>query len=100
MTTPPSATSTTSPPRSRGSRSPPNPAGCPATTAASTGLLGQSTAGAPDHPVVEYVDGLENPSEAFHNIAAWLVRDGLTDEEIIKVLGGNALRALAEIWPA
>ena len=64
------------------------------------GLLGQSTAGAPDHPVVEYVDGLENPSEAFHNIAAWLVRDGLTDEEIIKVLGGNALRALAEIWPA
>jgi hypothetical protein len=43
---------------------------------------------------------LENPSEAFHNIAAWLVRDGLTDEEITKVLGGNAVRALAQIWPA
>jgi membrane dipeptidase len=64
------------------------------------GLLGHSASAGPEHPVVEYVDGLENPSEAFHNIAAWLVRDGLGDEEIIKVLGGNALRALAGIWPA
>jgi membrane dipeptidase len=64
------------------------------------GLLGHQASAGPDHPVVEYVDGLENPSEAFHNIAAWLVRDGLSDEEIIKVLGGNALRALADIWPA
>src|SRR6202035_2198550 len=63
------------------------------------GLLGHPASARPDHPVVEYVDGLENPSEAFHNIAAWLVRDGLTDEEIIKVLGGNVLRALAAIWP-
>jgi membrane dipeptidase len=64
------------------------------------GLLGHPASAGPDHPMVEYVDGLENPSEAFHNIAAWLVRDGLTDEEIMKVLGGNALRALAAIWPA
>jgi membrane dipeptidase len=64
------------------------------------GLLGHPASAGPDHPVVEYVDGLENPSEAFHNIAAWLVRDGLSDEEIIKVLGGNVLRALADIWPA
>jgi membrane dipeptidase len=64
------------------------------------GLLGHPASGGPQHPVVEYVDGLENPSEAFHNIAAWLVRDGLSDEEIMKVLGGNALRALAAIWPA
>ena len=64
------------------------------------GLLGHSASAGPQHPVVEYVDGLENPSEAFHNIAAWLVRDGLSDEDIIKVLGGNTLRALAGIWPA
>jgi membrane dipeptidase len=64
------------------------------------GLLGHPASAGPEHPVVEYVDGLENPSEAFHNIAAWLVRDGLSDEEIMKVLGGNVLRALAGIWPA
>jgi membrane dipeptidase len=64
------------------------------------GLLGHPASAGPQHPVVDYVDGLENPSEAFHNIAAWLVRDGLSDEEIIKVLGGNVLRALADIWPA
>jgi membrane dipeptidase len=63
-------------------------------------LLGHAASAGPEHPVVEYVDGLENPSECFHNIAAWLVRDGLSDEEIVKVLGGNTLRALAAIWPA
>jgi membrane dipeptidase len=47
---------------------------------------------------VAYVDGLENPSESFHNIAAWLVHNGFTDEEITKVLGTNILRALGEIW--
>ena len=45
-----------------------------------------------------WVDGLENPAESFHNIAAWLVQDGFTDEEIGKVLGGNILRALEAIW--
>ena len=43
---------------------------------------------------VPWVDGLENPAESFHNIAAWLVQEGFTDEEIAKVLGGNILRAL------
>jgi membrane dipeptidase len=54
--------------------------------------------GAPVPDRVPYVDGLENPTENFHNIAAWLVRDGFTDEEIAKVLGGNVLRALRAIW--
>lgn len=61
-------------------------------------LLGHSVTAGPEHPQVEYVDGLENPSENFHNIAAWLVRDGLSDGEIVDVLGGNVLRALAAIW--
>jgi membrane dipeptidase len=54
--------------------------------------------GAPVPDRVPYVDGLENPTENFHNIAAWLVRDGFTDEEIGKVLGGNVLRALRATW--
>ena len=63
------------------------------------GLLGQAPRpGAPVPERVPYVEGLENPTENFHNIAAWLVRDGFTDEEIVKVLGGNVLRALRAIW--
>lgn len=47
---------------------------------------------------VDYVDGLENPGECFHNIAGWLVRRGWSDEDIEKVIGGNALHVLGEIW--
>jgi membrane dipeptidase len=54
--------------------------------------------GAPVPERVPWVDGLENPAESFHNIAAWLVQEGFTDEEIAKVLGGNILRALEAIW--
>jgi membrane dipeptidase len=46
---------------------------------------------------VEYVEGLENPSE-FPNVIRWLVGHGYSDEQIAKVVGGNALRALAEVW--
>ena len=52
----------------------------------------------PPHDRVGYVDGLENPTECFHNLAACLVRDGHSDEEIAKVLGGNIMRALGDIW--
>jgi membrane dipeptidase len=54
--------------------------------------------GGPVPTRVPWVDGLENPTENFHNIAAWLVQEGFTDEEIGKVLGGNILRALDAIW--
>ena len=50
------------------------------------------------HPRVEYVDGLENPAENFWNITAWLVEHGYSDEDIVKVLGGNAMRVLAQVW--
>jgi membrane dipeptidase len=48
---------------------------------------------------VEYVDGIENPAEAFINIVSWLVVHGYTDDEITKVIGGNALRLFGEVWP-
>jgi len=44
------------------------------------------------------VKGLENPTEAWQNIPRWLVKEGYDDEEIQKVLGGNILRALEEVW--
>ena len=46
----------------------------------------------------EYVDGLENPTEAWQNIPRWLVANGYSDEEIHKVLGGNVLDALEQVW--
>ena len=47
---------------------------------------------------VEYVKGVENPTEAFDNIPRWLVKHGYSDEQIAKVLGGNAIRVLREVW--
>jgi len=41
---------------------------------------------------------MENPTEAWHNIVRWLVREGYTDEEIRKVTGGNTLRVLETVW--
>ncbi|HEY3651112.1 MAG TPA: membrane dipeptidase [Streptosporangiaceae bacterium] len=49
-----------------------------------------------DH--VAYVDGLENPSENYHNIVGWLVKHGYSDGDIQTVIGGNILRALEKIW--
>jgi len=47
---------------------------------------------------VPYVEGLENPSEAFANIVRWLVKHDYSDEDIVKAIGGNALRVLSDIW--
>jgi len=52
----------------------------------------------PEYPKMPYVAGLENPTECFHNIVGWLVKHGFSDEDIIKVTGGNALRVLEQIW--
>ena len=51
-----------------------------------------------DFPPVEFVKGLENPSETFPNIVRWLVVHGYPDDEIAKVIGGNAQRVLGQIW--
>jgi membrane dipeptidase len=47
---------------------------------------------------VTHVRGLENPTEAFDNIIRWLVKNGYSDDDIGKVIGGNALRVLEEVW--
>ena len=60
--------------------------------------IGAEAVGGPAFDKVEYVDGLENPTENFANICGRLVADGFSDEEISKALGGNILRALGEIW--
>jgi membrane dipeptidase len=50
-----------------------------------------------EHERVEYVQGLESPTE-YPNIVRWLVANGYDDEEVAKVMGGNVLRALREVW--
>ena len=52
----------------------------------------------PGYEEVEYVRGLENPTEGSHNILRWLVKHGYSAEDIGKVVGGNALRLFAEVW--
>ncbi len=51
-----------------------------------------------DYEEVEYVKGLENPTEASKNVLRWLIRENYSDEEIIKVMGGNVMRVLKEVW--
>jgi membrane dipeptidase len=46
---------------------------------------------------VPYVRGLENPSE-FPNIVRWLVKNGYSENEIAKAIGGNTLRVLRKVW--
>jgi membrane dipeptidase len=59
--------------------------------------LGASKGTTP-YPQVEYVDGVENPAEAFPNIVRWMVTHGYSDDEIGKAVGGNIMRVLDEVW--
>jgi membrane dipeptidase len=44
-----------------------------------------------------YVKGLENPNE-FINIPRWMIKNGYSDNEIIKIIGLNALKLLEKVW--
>ncbi|HSG07976.1 MAG TPA: membrane dipeptidase [Longimicrobiales bacterium] len=65
----------------------------------SAALSLKESKGTADFPRVEYVKGLENPTEGSKNIVRWLVKHGYGDDDIRKVMGGNALRILSQVWP-
>ena len=56
------------------------------------------SASGPQYEEVPYVWGLENPTESSWNIVRWLVKHGYSEEDIAKVIGGNAIRVLKEVW--
>ena len=70
------------------------------TYAANLSLKEAHGAGRPDqeYEPVAWVKGLENPTEGSKNIARWLVKHGYADEAIEKVMGGNVLRVLGQVW--
>jgi Zn-dependent dipeptidase, microsomal dipeptidase homolog len=47
---------------------------------------------------VEFVDGIENPGEAFPNIVRWMVKHTYSDGDIAKAIGGNIMRVLDDVW--
>ena len=53
---------------------------------------------APEFEEVQYVKGIENPTEASHNILRWLVDRDYSDGDIEKVVGQNILRVLEDVW--
>ncbi|ALJ22305.1 dipeptidase [Microbacterium sp. No. 7] len=51
-----------------------------------------------EYTQVSFVDGVENLTESYPNVTAWLVKHGYSDSEIAAVLGGNILRLLEDVW--
>ena len=49
-------------------------------------------------PHIDYVRGMENPTEGYNNIVRWLVKHGYSDKEIGKVIGENVLQVLRQAW--
>ncbi len=47
---------------------------------------------------VDYVRGIENPTEGSKNTLRYLVQQGYSDEDIAKAMGQNVLRVLKEVW--
>lgn len=52
----------------------------------------------PSKPRADHCAGMENPTENFRNVIGWLVQHGYSDKDIVKVVGGNTMRVLAESW--
>jgi membrane dipeptidase len=67
-------------------------------TALTEALSLSASKGKHPYPKVDFVDGLENPAEAFPNIVRWLVKHNYSDDEIAKVIGGNTMRVLEQVW--
>ena len=51
-----------------------------------------------EYTPVEFVDGLENPTEGSYNIVRWLVKHDYSETDIAKIMGGNTLRLLKDVW--
>lgn len=58
----------------------------------------KNTSSKDDFPMMDYVRGMENPTEASLNIVRWLVKKDYSDTDITKVVGGNAMRLLKDVW--
>lgn len=60
--------------------------------------LAKADTSADGYEEVPFVKGFENPTETSWNIIRYLVKKGYSDADIEKVIGGNALRVLSEVW--
>ncbi|MFW6381697.1 MAG: membrane dipeptidase, partial [Bacillota bacterium] len=47
---------------------------------------------------IDYVKGLENPTEALDNIIRWLIKHGYSEKDMARVVSGNIIRVLEQAW--